>query len=177
MVKLPRRIGHLLLVIPSSEHPNIELTAMFASKNQKSKLGGTTFKFVESDGGVPQKRRQVAQACESCRKRKKRCHHAEPDPRSSAVSNSVRPSPSSKSPSAIPQAVPVHSQTSFSAHQFSGSSGVETEHANASPATSNPMGKPQEQQPVEGTTQSNELQVRATICFRIQTSHTLRYIL
>jgi hypothetical protein len=149
---------------------------MFASKNQKSNLGGTTFKFVASDGGVPQKRRQVAQACESCRKRKKRCHHAESDPRSSAVSNLVRPSPSSKSPSEIPQAVPAHSQTSFSAHQFSGSSGVETEHADASSATSNSMGKPQEQQPVEGTTQSNELQVRATICFRIQMSHDLRHM-
>ncbi|KAM0324864.1 hypothetical protein ACHAQA_007830 [Verticillium albo-atrum] len=37
-------------------------------------------KFVESDpSGLPLKRKQVQQACESCRKRKKRCIHTEGD--------------------------------------------------------------------------------------------------
>lgn len=36
-------------------------------------------KFVESDTtGLPLKRKQVAQACEKCRRRKKRCIHADP---------------------------------------------------------------------------------------------------
>ncbi|KAG7114191.1 hypothetical protein HYQ44_008893 [Verticillium longisporum] len=39
-----------------------------------------TVKFVESDpSGLPLKRKQVQQACESCRKRKKRCIHTEGD--------------------------------------------------------------------------------------------------
>jgi len=34
-------------------------------------------KFVESDkSGLPLKRKQVPQACEECRKRKKRCTHS-----------------------------------------------------------------------------------------------------
>ena len=37
-------------------------------------------KFVETDtSGLPLKRKQVAQACEKCRRRKKRCVHAAPD--------------------------------------------------------------------------------------------------
>ncbi|KAI8631429.1 hypothetical protein F5Y19DRAFT_395982 [Xylariaceae sp. FL1651] len=36
-------------------------------------------RFVESDGtGLPLKRKQVAQACDKCRRRKKRCVHTEP---------------------------------------------------------------------------------------------------
>lgn len=39
------------------------------------------FKFVPSDGdGVSQKRQQTAQACENCRRRKKRCFHSRPAP-------------------------------------------------------------------------------------------------
>ncbi|KAI0509471.1 hypothetical protein F5B22DRAFT_322426 [Xylaria bambusicola] len=38
-------------------------------------------KFVETDtSGLPLKRKQVAQACEKCRRRKKRCVHADPKP-------------------------------------------------------------------------------------------------
>ncbi|KAI1264752.1 hypothetical protein F5Y18DRAFT_417664 [Xylariaceae sp. FL1019] len=38
----------------------------------------TTVRFVETDPiGLPLKRKQVAQACERCRKRKKRCTHTE----------------------------------------------------------------------------------------------------
>ncbi|KAE9381403.1 hypothetical protein N431DRAFT_440265 [Stipitochalara longipes BDJ] len=105
----------------------------------KSNVGGTTFKFVASDGGVPQKRRQVAQACESCRKRKKRCHHTEPGPRSSTVSENVQHSPLSTSPSNTSHTVPINAQLDFPGHQFSPNSRVEGEqhHTETSPATSN----------------------------------------
>ena len=131
-------IGHALLVIPhkvlglsdnhsipSSAHP--DNTAMSVAN---SNTGGTTFKFVASNGGAPQKRRQVAQACESCRKRKKRCHHTESATRSSVVSNHVHHSPSSTSHSTTSQPAPIDPQSLRS-------SGVEGEqnHTQTSPAT------------------------------------------
>jgi hypothetical protein len=117
--------------IASFVHP--DTTAMSVSN---SNVGGTTFKFVTSDGGAPQKRRQVAQACESCRKRKKRCHHTDPTPRSSAAPNHVHHSPLSTSPSTT-------SQATLTDTQFLRSSRVEGKqsHTETSPVTSNPVGR------------------------------------
>jgi hypothetical protein len=107
-----------------------------------SNVGDTTFKFVASDGGAPQKRRQVAKACESCRKRKKRCHHADPNsPRSSTVSSHVQYSPMSTPPSRTSQAALIDTQANPPGHQFPRSSGGEGEqyHTKTSLATSNPV--------------------------------------
>ncbi|GAW26911.1 putative fungal specific transcription factor [Rosellinia necatrix] len=63
-------------------------------------------KFVESDTtGLPLKRKQVAQACEKCRRRKKRCVHA--DPKAHGHGHSL-PAPSPDKSSGVSQ----HSQQS-----------------------------------------------------------------
>ncbi|OHF02111.1 fungal specific transcription factor, partial [Colletotrichum orchidophilum] len=51
-------------------------------------------KFVGSDSsGLPLKRKQVLQACESCRRKKKRCIHGEPPPLEAAHDGSAGSSP------------------------------------------------------------------------------------
>lgn len=137
--------------IASSVHP--DTTAMSVSN---SNVGKTTFKFVASDGGAPQKRRQVAQACESCRKRKKRCHHTDLTPRSSAAPNHAHHSPLSTSPSTTSQAAPIDTQ-------FLRSSGVEGEqsHTETSPVTLNPVGRNGHEvpEPIETAEEGTEIQV------------------
>jgi hypothetical protein len=47
---------------------------------------GSIFKFVATDGaGIPPKRQQTARACDSCRRRKKRCHHTDFTPRLTSI--------------------------------------------------------------------------------------------
>ncbi|KAI0097483.1 hypothetical protein GGR51DRAFT_578036 [Nemania sp. FL0031] len=71
-------------------------------------------KFVESDTtGLPKKRQAVAQACEKCRRRKKRCIHT--DPKVHGDPPPVVGSPPHKLPEAeMPQQLspPVHHRTS-----------------------------------------------------------------
>jgi hypothetical protein len=96
-----------------------------------------------------------ALACDSCRKRKKRCHHTEPDARSSTVSNHTHQSPVSTSPS---------TQAASTDPQLSRSSGVEGEqcHTETSPTTSIPVEKiSQGTEPIETTGRSNEIQADA----------------
>ncbi|KAL7817487.1 putative fungal-specific transcription factor [Trichoderma aethiopicum] len=60
-------------------------------------------KFVASDparGGLPVKRRQVHQACESCRRKKRKCNHAEDAMADDASFNDHKASPSQSSPAA-----------------------------------------------------------------------------
>ncbi len=125
-----------------------------------SNTGGTKFKFVTSDGGIPQKRSQVTQACEYCRKRKKRCNHTE---RSSGVTSHVRHSPPATSPSSTSQAAPIESPANSTSHQFPTSSGLDEGqyHAKASLNTSNPLeGNGQRIKPVGVTEANGETQVR-----------------
>ncbi|CAK7210193.1 hypothetical protein SBRCBS47491_000694 [Sporothrix bragantina] len=61
-----------------------------------SSLSTTPVKWVASDhDGLPMKRKQVAQACETCRKRKKRCIHTDGPPTrpasASGISDNRRP--------------------------------------------------------------------------------------
>lgn len=125
--------------------------------------GGTTFKFVALDGGAPQKRKQVAQACESCRKRKKRCHHADPDPRYSvAALNNVHHSPVSTSPSTTSQAAPTDPPANFVGHQFPRSNRVEEEqpHTETSLATLDPIERiDHSTEPIGTAGESTEVQV------------------
>jgi hypothetical protein len=122
-----------------------------------SNCGGTTFKFVASNGGVPQKRQQSQRACESCRKRKKRCHHTDAAPRPSAVSadgtvnshSTVRHSPTSTSPSNTSQAAPIDPQVNTGGQPFLRSNGTQGElQLETFPSISNP---------VEGTSQDTAL--------------------
>lgn len=59
-----------------------------------SEMGrGPMFKFVGSDGiSNSQKRHQARRACESCRRRKKACHHTETPPTSTVSRSSTPPS-------------------------------------------------------------------------------------
>jgi hypothetical protein len=135
----------------------------------RSNDGGTTFKFVASDGGAPQKRQQSQRACESCRKRKKRCHHTDAAPRPSAVSahgtlnghSTVRQSPTSTSPSNTSQAAPIDPQLGFRDQQVLGASGMQGElQSEISPSISNPVERPnQDREPITGTRGSTEIQV------------------
>jgi hypothetical protein len=125
-----------------------------------SNSGGTKFKFVASDGGVSQKRSQVTQACELCRKRKKRCNHTE---RSSGVTSHVHHSPSTTSPSSTSQAAPMDSPANSTSHQFKTSSGLDERqyHAETSLTTSNSMeGNGQRIKPAGVTKANGETQVR-----------------
>ena len=125
-----------------------------------SKTGGTKFKFVTSDGGVSQKRSQVTQACEYCRKRKKRCNHTE---RSSGVASHVHHSPSATSPSGTSQTAPMETPANSTSHQFPASSGLNEGqyHAKTSLNTSNSVeGNGQRTRPVAITEANGEIQVR-----------------
>ncbi len=125
-----------------------------------SNTGGTKFKFVTSDGGVPQKRSQVTQACELCRKRKKRCNHTE---RSSGVTSHVQHGPSTTSPKSTLQAAPTESPTNSISHQFPASSGLDEGQfqAKTSLNTSNPVERNgQHTKPVGTTEETSEIQVR-----------------
>jgi len=125
-----------------------------------SNTGGTKFKFVASDGGVSQKRSQVTQACELCRKRKKRCNHTE---RSSGVTSHVHHSPSATSPSSISPAAPIEGPADSTSHQFLISSGLDEGqyHVETSLTTSNPVdGNGQLKTPAGVTEANGETQVR-----------------
>ncbi|KAF0323081.1 hypothetical protein GQ607_009625 [Colletotrichum asianum] len=70
------------------------------------------FKFINTTDGRPQKRKQAQQACETCRKRKKRCEHldnavASPPktPDSESARGTARPRPARRSSDAISAAV------------------------------------------------------------------------
>jgi hypothetical protein len=119
-----------------------------------SNTGGTKFKFVTSDGGISQKRSQVTQACEYCRKRKKRCNHTE---RSSGVTSHVRHSPSATSPSSTSQAAPIESPANSTSHQFPTSSGLDEGqyHAETSLTTSNPVERNGKRTEPVGATEQN----------------------
>ncbi|KAI8301856.1 hypothetical protein K4K59_000850 [Colletotrichum sp. SAR11_240] len=72
-------------------------------------------KFVGSDAsGLPLKRKQVQQACESCRKKKKRCIHAEPA-QSEPGEGAGASSPSHDGPPPPPLASPTKHRNSTSA--------------------------------------------------------------
>jgi hypothetical protein len=152
----PQVFGH-------SDNRNI---ACFANPDtmsvSNSNTGGTKFKFVASDGGVSQKRSQVAQACEHCRKRKKRCNHAERTPRPSGVTSHVHHSPAATSPSSTSQAAPIESPANSTIHQFPTSSGPDEGqyHAKTSLNTSNPVeGNNQRTKSAEATETNDEVQV------------------
>lgn len=60
------------------------------------------FTFVSTDeDGLPQKRKQTQKACKTCRKRKKRCHHAEPGQESNMAPPARSGEPSTTTPMAI----------------------------------------------------------------------------
>ncbi|KAF4832343.1 hypothetical protein CGCTS75_v004648 [Colletotrichum tropicale] len=70
------------------------------------------FKFINTTDGRPQKRKQAQHACETCRKRKKRCEHldnavASPPktPDSESARGTARPRPARRSSDAISAAV------------------------------------------------------------------------
>ncbi|KAL0936251.1 fungal specific transcription factor [Colletotrichum truncatum] len=75
------------------------------------------FKFINTTDGRPQKRKQAQQACETCRKRKKRCEHLEnavasppKTPDSESARTSARPRPTRR-PSDAVAAVPKRTPT------------------------------------------------------------------
>jgi hypothetical protein len=154
----------------------------------RSNEGGTTFKFIASGGGAPQKRQQSQRACERCRKRKKRCHHTDAAPMPSAVSahgtlnghSTIRLSPTSTSPSNRSQAAPIGSQLGFGGQQVLRSSGTEGElQSETSPSISNPVERPnQDREPITGTRESTGIQVCMipSSFLPIWTSHELWYM-
>lgn len=150
---------------PTCGHSSTRTLASFRTSAvmpfSNSNGGGTMFKFVASDSGAPQKRRQVAVACESCRKRKKRCHHTESGSPSLAVSNYVHHSPLSTSPSSTLQVAPTNqSPPDVAAHQFEESNRVEGEHTETSSALPNPVETDiQRTEPIVPLEQSTVIQV------------------
>ncbi|OAA57775.1 Transcription factor [Cordyceps fumosorosea ARSEF 2679] len=79
---------------------------------------GRKVKFVATDpsrGGLPLKRKQVQHACESCRRKKRRCIHAEdaPDDASPEDSRGADSSPSHASPNNIGRSVTPVSRVSL----------------------------------------------------------------
>ncbi|OLN87749.1 hypothetical protein CCHL11_05664 [Colletotrichum chlorophyti] len=73
-------------------------------------------KFVGSDAsGLPLKRKQVQHACEACRKKKKRCIHAEPAPSEPIHDGSGVPSPITDGHTAPASGSPMKHRSSVSA--------------------------------------------------------------
>jgi hypothetical protein len=179
-LNIPANIGHAVVAIPTSVRATTFLPAFSALADStamsvsNSNVGGKTFKFVASDGVAPQKRRQVAQACESCRKRKKRCHHTESAPPSSTVSNHIDHSPLTPSPSSTSQAPSANPQADLAGHQFSRSAQVEGEHIETSPTLRTAVGTDnQGPEPINTLEESAEIQVCTYIHSRVLSSHDI----
>ncbi|KXJ90033.1 hypothetical protein Micbo1qcDRAFT_205655 [Microdochium bolleyi] len=74
-------------------------------------------KFIESDAsGLPRKRKQVSQACEPCRRRKKRCQHVDNDAAAPEARESPPKEEGARQWSSAPAPIPVQRQPLTTTH-------------------------------------------------------------